>query len=191
MTFAPYAKQIPDELISSIRTAMIVTSIIGIVLGIIAVVWPSATVVVLAVLFGIALIVAGLFRIYVAFAAKVLGTGWRILTGILGFLVLVMGIIALFSPANAVWFLALFIGFAWLFDGIGDLVTAFSKTAHAPTWYLILTGVISILAGLVLLIGSSMWALSVLVWVAGIFLIVISVITLFNLPKKVSDQSAV
>ena len=66
MTFAPYAKQIPDELISSIRTAMIVTSIIGIVLGIIAVVWPSATVVVLAVLFGIALIVAGLFRIYVA-----------------------------------------------------------------------------------------------------------------------------
>ena len=106
---------------------MIVTSIIGIVLGIIAVVWPSATVVVLAVLFGIALIVAGLFRIYVAFAAKVLGTGWRILTGILGFLVLVMGIIALFSPANAVWFLALFIGFAWLFDGIGDLVTAFSK----------------------------------------------------------------
>jgi len=184
MTFAPYAKQIPDELINSIRTAMIVTSIIGIVLGIVAVVWPSATVLVLAVLFGIALIVAGLFRIYVAFSASMLGTGWRVLTGILGFLVLVMGIIALFSPANAVWFLALFIG-------IGDLVTAFSKTAHAPTWYLILTGVISILAGLVLLIGSSMWALSVLVWVAGIMLIVISVVTLFNLPKKVSDQPAV
>ena len=34
MTFAPYAKQIPDELIGSIRTAMIVTSIIGIVLGV-------------------------------------------------------------------------------------------------------------------------------------------------------------
>ena len=36
MTFAVYTKQIPDEFVNAVRTAMIVTSVIGIVLGIVA-----------------------------------------------------------------------------------------------------------------------------------------------------------
>ena len=84
MTFAVYTKQIPDEFVNAVRTAMIVTSVIGIVLGIVAIVWPGPTTVVLGFLFGIALIVAGLFRIYQAFAATFLSVGWRALLGVLG-----------------------------------------------------------------------------------------------------------
>ena len=47
MTFAVYTKQIPDEFVNAVRTAMIVTSVIGIVLGIVAIVWPGPTTVVL------------------------------------------------------------------------------------------------------------------------------------------------
>ncbi|MGV9825979.1 MULTISPECIES: HdeD family acid-resistance protein [unclassified Gordonia (in: high G+C Gram-positive bacteria)] len=191
MTFSAYTKQFPDEAISTIRSALIFTSILGIVLGIVALVWTNATVVVLGFLFGVALIVMGLFRIYLAFSASFLGAGWRVLSGVLGLLVLAMGIIAVFSPEDAVWLLALFIGIGWIFQGISDLAAAFSKTAHAPTWYLILSGVISLLAGIVLAFIAPFIGLQVLVWVAGIMLIVVSIATLFTLPKKVSAPPAV
>ncbi|ACY23552.1 conserved hypothetical protein [Gordonia bronchialis DSM 43247] len=189
MTFAVYTKQIPDEFVNAVRTAMIVTSVIGIVLGIVAIVWPGPTTVVLGFLFGIALIVAGLFRIYQAFAATFLSVGWRALLGVLGLIVLVAGVIAVTSPEDAVWLLALFIGIGWIFQGVSDLYAAFSGSAHAPKWYLIISGVISVLAGIVL--AAVPWALGVFVWVAGIMLIVVSVATLLTLPKKVDDAQTV
>ncbi|GAB22809.1 hypothetical protein GOPIP_031_04310 [Gordonia polyisoprenivorans NBRC 16320 = JCM 10675] len=64
MTFGVNTRQFPNEIIGAVRTALIVTSIVGIVLGLVAVFWPRATTLVLAVLFGISLIIAGIFRLY-------------------------------------------------------------------------------------------------------------------------------
>lgn len=184
MTFGVYTKQIPDELVGAIRTGLIATSIVGIVLGIIAVVWTDKSVIILGILFGISLIVTGIFRIYQAFAATFIGAGWRLLLGILGLAILALGIIALFSPEDAVWLLALFIGIGWIFQGVGDLYAGVTKSAHAPTWFLVVSGVISVLAGIVMIIAGQ-FALTVFVWVGGILLIVISIATLLTLPKKV------
>ncbi|MEP9392029.1 DUF308 domain-containing protein [Gordonia sp. VNQ95] len=184
MTFGVYTRQIPDELIGAVRSAIIATSILGIVLGVIAVVWPSATTIVLAVLFGISLIITGIFRIYQAFAATFIAPGWRILLGILGFAILALGIIALFHPGNAVWLLALFIGVGWIFQGVGDLYAAVTKSGHAPTWFLVLSGIIGVLAGIAMISLGGV-GVDLLVLIGGIFLIVISIASLFTLPKKV------
>ncbi|MBE7193947.1 MAG: DUF308 domain-containing protein, partial [Gordonia polyisoprenivorans] len=84
MTFGVNTRQFPNEIIGAVRTALIVTSIVGIVLGLVAVFWPRATTLVLAVLFGISLIIAGIFRLYQAFAATFLSTGLRALLGVVG-----------------------------------------------------------------------------------------------------------
>ncbi|MET9202154.1 DUF308 domain-containing protein [Gordonia sp. NPDC003585] len=189
MTFAVYTKQFPDELIGAVRTAMIVTAIIGIVLGLIAVIWTPAAVLTVAILFAISLIIAGIFRIYQAFAATFLSGGIRFLLGIMGVIVLLAGIFALFSPEDAIWLLALFIGIGWIFQGAADLYGAVSKSGHAPTWFLVLSGVIAILAGIVMIVASQA-SLFVLTWIAGIMLMIISVVTLLTLPKKVDAAPA-
>ncbi|NDK88946.1 DUF308 domain-containing protein [Gordonia desulfuricans] len=189
MTFAVYNKQFPDELIGAVRTALIASAIAGIVLGLIAVIWPGITVMILGVLFGIALIVGGIFRVSQAFAASYLSGGIRTLLGLLGVLTIIVGVFALFSPASdAVWLLALFIGIGWIFQGVNDLFAAASKSAHVPTWYLVFSGIISVLAGIVMIIAGQ-FALTVFVWVGGIMLIVLSIATLFTLPKKVDTPA--
>ncbi|GAC70622.1 HdeD family acid-resistance protein [Gordonia soli] len=185
MTLADYAKQIPDELTGAVRTTVIVTAIVGIVLGIIALVWPGATLLVIAILFGIALIATGVFRLYQAFAASLLPAGWRVFLGVLGALILIAGVIALFNPAESLWLLAVFIGIGWIFQGIGDVIAAASGSAHAPRWLLIVSGIISILAGIVMLFLPGL-AISTFLWVAAILLIAISIASLFTLPKKVA-----
>ncbi|MGV9709324.1 HdeD family acid-resistance protein [Gordonia sp. NPDC003424] len=184
MTFGDYARQMPNEVIGAVRSMMIATAVTGIVLGVVALVWPEATMLVIAILFGISLIIAGLFRIYEAFAANLLPGGWRVLIGLAGVIVLVAGIIALFNPSKSLVLLAVFIGIAWIFQGIGDLARAFSGSAHAPRWLLILSGIIAIVAGIVMIAFSSL-ALATLIWVAAIMLIIVSIVTLFTLPKKV------
>ncbi|WP_232717086.1 HdeD family acid-resistance protein [Gordonia metallireducens] len=185
MTFATaYTKHFPDELIGAVRTALILTSIVGIVLGIIAILWPGPTIVVVAILFAISLMIAGIFRIYQAFAASFLSTGTRVLLGIVGAIVLIAGVIAVFSPGDALWLLAVFIGIGWIFQGVADLYGAVTKSGHSPTWFLILSGIISVIAGIVMII-LPVFSLEVLTWVGGIMLVALSIATLLTLPKKV------
>ncbi|GAB83829.1 DUF308 domain-containing protein [Gordonia rubripertincta] len=185
MTFATaYTKHFPDELIGAVRTALIITSIVGIVLGIVAILWPGPTIVVVAILFAISLIIAGIFRIYQAFAASFLSTGTRVLLGIVGAIVLIAGVIAVFSPGDALWLLAVFIGIGWIFQGVADLYAAVTKSGHSPTWFLILSGIISVIAGIVMII-LPVFSLQVLTWVGGIMLVALSIATLLTLPKKV------
>ena len=185
MTFATaYQKHFPDELIGAVRTALIITSIVGIVLGIVAILWPGPTIVVVAILFAISLIIAGIFRIYQAFAASFLSTGTRVLLGIVGAIVLIAGSVAVFSPGDALWLLAVFIGIGWIFQGVADLYGAVTKSGHSPTWFLILSGIISVIAGIVMII-LPVFSLEVLTWVGGIMLVALSIATLLTLPKKV------
>lgn len=190
MTFATaYNKFFPDEMIGALRTSLIVTSIVGIVLGIVAIVWPGPTILVVAILFAISLIMTGVFRVYQAFAASFLGTGTRVLLGIIGLIILVAGVIALFSPGDALWLLAVFIGIGWIFQGFSDLYAAITKSGHSPTWYLIVSGIVSVIAGIVMLI-LPVFSLEVLTWVGGIMLVAISIATLLTLPKKVEGPAA-
>ncbi|VFA89334.1 Uncharacterized conserved protein [Gordonia paraffinivorans] len=111
------------------------------------------------------------------------------LLGIIGLIILVAGVIALFSPGDALWLLAVFIGIGWIFQGFSDLYAAITKSGHSPTWYLIVSGIVSVIAGIVMLI-LPVFSLEVLTWVGGIMLVAISIATLLTLPKKVEGPAA-
>jgi uncharacterized membrane protein HdeD (DUF308 family) len=91
--------------------------------GICAVAWPGPTVVVLAVLFGIQIIVSGIFSFINAFAADESG-GMRVWNVILGLLGIVIGLYAVRHIIVSVVALALLVGIYWVAYGIAQIYAA-------------------------------------------------------------------
>lgn len=171
------------QMINSIRSSSIVSAVIGIILGIIALVWPGPTLLTVAWLFGVSVIVSGLFRIFVAFGASSMATGSRWLMGILGVLVVAAGVICLLHPVSTLVFIAIFIGIGWIFEGIHDVMAGLSGMTVGPRWLSIVGGLISIVAGIVVFFLPGA-AIATFVTVGAILLIVVSIAALFSLPAK-------
>ncbi len=163
------------------RGFVLATAITAIVLGIIAVFWPAVTLVTVALLFGAYLIVSGVFRIVLAISSQTLGTGVRWFIGIMGGLVLVAGVLALANPAQSLVVLALFIGIGWILDGIAAVVGGFTGRTALPRWLAVVTGVVSVIAGIVIFFLPVL-AIATFVLIGGWILIAIGVATLFSLP---------
>ncbi len=73
-------------------------------------------------------------------------TGWKIVHGILGVLLLIAGIWALVHPHNAFATLAALMGFFLLFKGIFDLTVAFVTKDQFELWWLqLIVGILEIL----------------------------------------------
>jgi uncharacterized membrane protein HdeD (DUF308 family) len=170
------------------RGWVIGAAVAGIVLGIIALVWPGATLLTVAILFGSYLIVAGVYRLTIAFTAQRLSTGIRWLFGILGGLVIVAGIFCLSNPTRSLIVLAFVIGFGWIIGGIADITDGAMGTSAAPRWLAIVSGVVAIIAGVVIFFLPGL-ALATFVLLGAILLIVVSITTLLTLPRKRKSES--
>lgn len=66
--------------------------IVSVLAGVAVLVWPGRTLIVVAVLFGIQLVVTGIFRFVAAFASEDLTGGTRVLLAVLGVLSLIIGL---------------------------------------------------------------------------------------------------
>jgi uncharacterized membrane protein HdeD (DUF308 family) len=69
---------------------MLAFGILTIAAGICALVWPGITLLAAAIVFGVQLIVAGVYRLVAAFAVPVESTGTRVMLGVLGVLSLII-----------------------------------------------------------------------------------------------------
>jgi uncharacterized membrane protein HdeD (DUF308 family) len=155
--------------------AMLVIGVVSVVVGVMVLVWPGPTIVVLAVLFGIYLLVSGVFQLVAAFGGHVSG-GWRAMLLVSAVLSFILGFFALRHLGDAVLLMALWIGIGWMFRGVAVLVAA----ADAPSgtsgrgW--------NVFFGIVLLIGGAMlivWpfnSVAVLTLVAGWWLIFMGIV---------------
>ena len=74
-------------------------AILSLLIGLAAIAWPGATIVVVAILFALQLFIAGIFSIMRAFAHDI-DTGARILSLIIGILGVIVG---LYEVARTVW----------------------------------------------------------------------------------------
>lgn len=175
-------------LFSSMRTAVIVNAIVGIALGLIALFWPGPTLLVIALLFGFALIVGGIFRIVMAFSARELTGGQRALLGVLGVLIVIAGFICLFHPGDALVVIAIMIGVGWIFFGVHDLMLGFRGTTVGPRWLSFVSGALSIIAGIIMFTLPGLTLAVFITW-GAILLIIVSIVALFNLPAKATDSS--
>jgi len=148
--------------------------ILTLIAGVAVVAWPGPTVIVIAVLFGIQLIVAGIFQFVSAFAGSDLTGGVRVLRAVLGLLAFVVGLYAVRHVLISVVALALLLGIFWIVNGFSEIFNALAYRDHPHRGWTGFTGVLSILAGIVVLSYPGI-SLVTLAWVLGIWLIIYGV----------------
>ena len=143
--------------------------VLTLLLGLGMVIFTKQSLVVLAVLFGVYLLISGIFQIVQSFSQK----DHRALLAISGILSVVLAIFAFKSFLNSVTLLAIFIGIAWLFRGITELIVGLqSKGAEGRGW-MITGGILGILGAIVIFVWPA--TIGVIVWITGIMLIVLGV----------------
>lgn len=153
-----------------------VRGIAAIIFGILAFVWPGFTITTLALVWGAYAIVGGAF----ALVYGVRGGGKRRMTyALVGLIGVLAGLIALFWPGETAIILAMIIG-AWaLASGVMELLYAFQyRRANAHPWVVGLSGLLSALVGLFILIFPGAGALS-LIWLIGAYAIFYGVLMIF------------
>jgi uncharacterized membrane protein HdeD (DUF308 family) len=150
---------------------------LSVLIGILVLVWPGHTLVALAVLFGLQLVVMGLFRLVAAITMSDATGGARALMAILGLLGLVIGLWALRHIDIALSVLALFLGIYWIIDGVVETFTAISTPDIPGRGWVVVSGLFAILFGLILLVWPKP-SLLVLAVILGIFLLLFGVLQL-------------
>lgn len=165
------------------RGFVVASAISAIALGVAALVWPGATLITAALLFGAYLVVVGIFRLVVAFTSDALSAGVRWLVGILGALTIVAGVIALNNLGGTLVVLAFVIGMGWIFDGVASIIGGFTGRTSLPRWLAVLSGLVSIAGGITVFTLPTL-AIALFVVFTGWILIAIGVATLLTLPPK-------
>lgn len=125
----------------------------------------------MAVFFGVQLIVAGIFRFVAAFAADELTGGTRALLAVLGIISLILGLYAVRHVLITSLALSLLLGIFWIINGAAELFMALSRQEMTGRAWTVLMGVLSVLAGLIVLIYPAISLLTLAV-VLGIWLLV-------------------
>jgi uncharacterized membrane protein HdeD (DUF308 family) len=149
----------------------LVSGILAVILGILVWAWPGKTVVVAAIFFGAYLLVTGITQVIFAFSLHV-SAGGRVLLFLSGAAALILAVLCFRSLQNSILLLAIWIGVGFIFRGVATAVSAISDPTLPGRAWQIFTGVISLIAGVVLLASPfpSLWTLAM---VAGIWLILI------------------
>jgi uncharacterized membrane protein HdeD (DUF308 family) len=147
-------------------TVVVARGVLGVIIGLIAFLFPGPTLLSLVTLFAIYLIIDGILAIISAVRAARHQERWGFLTfeGIVGILA---GVIAMALPGLTV---LVFVGLlaAWAFiSGTLELRAAYNLEKDHGRWWLALGGIISIVFGIVLIAAPMFGALVVTWWVGA------------------------
>ena len=163
------------QLFAHLWKATLASGLIALALGVVVLVWPGPSILVAAVLFGLFLVLSGIVEMVFAFTLDV-SVGNRILLFISGALAVILGVLAFrhFGQGYAVLLLAIWIGVAFIFQGVSELALAISYREIPGRGWFVFGGIIAVLAGVVVLAWpfSSIVALAL---VTGIWLVIIGV----------------
>jgi uncharacterized membrane protein HdeD (DUF308 family) len=149
--------------------------IVTLILGVLVVLKPRDTIYAFAILLGIWLFVAGLFRIVMAIADSEDTAGTRWLMALLGLLSVIVGILFLHRTDDTVTTLAFLIGLFWVVGGIIEFFTAYSDHGSPARAWRIAMGLLAFAAGIVTLIVPNL-TLTTLAVIMGIWLIIYGVL---------------
>lgn len=181
------------RLASAVRTTLLISGAVALIAGIVLLVWPEKSAMVITGIFATYLLIAGIVYIGLGiFSGR--GGGWARVGHIaLGLLYIVAGVIAFANLAEATAALALvvviFIGVSWIVDGVVAL--SLLSRDGSRVWTL-LYALLSIIAGIVVLFSPG-FAAAVLWWVLGVILVVLGVVQIvraLTLGKGTTEAAA-
>ncbi|MCA2211455.1 HdeD family acid-resistance protein [Jidongwangia harbinensis] len=146
---------------------VLATGIFGVVFGAAVLIWPDISLRVMALIAGGWLLMAGLARIIAAFLP---GSGGSIvhhlLSGIVGVVVLIAGLVCLRDLVSRLTVLALLFAVTWILSGITGVVLGLQQTGPARAG-LIAAGLLSVAAGIVFVLVPDL-SLTTLVVLTGV-----------------------
>ena len=140
-----------------------------IALGIMLLVWPRASLTVIAILVGAALLVSGLVRLWEGFTASQTSGGMRAAYVVVGLLAVLAGLYCLRHHALSLFLVAFLAGVYFIAHGISDIGVAL--TAHVPgRGVRAVLGIFSLAAGLIMVIWPGI-TLVLLLTITGAWLL--------------------
>ena len=153
----------------------LVAGLLTIVVGAIVLAWPGPTILVASTLFGVYLLVSGFAELFMAFTLP-RSAATRVMLFISGALSVVLAILSFrhFGDAYAVLLLSLWIGIGFIFQGVSGVAAGISESDLPGRGWYVVAGIISVLAGLVVLVWPFN-SIAVLTLAAGICLVIIGI----------------
>jgi uncharacterized membrane protein HdeD (DUF308 family) len=151
------------------------SGILSLALGILVLAWPGISVLAAAIAFGVYLLITGAAQVVFAFSLHV-SAGSRILLFISGAASLILAVLAFrhFGQGYAVLLLAIWIGIGFIFRGVATTISAISDPGLPGRGWSIFVGVITLLAGIVVM-ASPFDSIITLTIVVGAWFVVIGV----------------
>ncbi|MET0896924.1 MAG: HdeD family acid-resistance protein [Mycobacterium sp.] len=151
----------------------LISGVLAILLGIAIVVWPGISILVAAIFFGAYLLITGIAQVVLAFSLRA-PTGSKVLLFVSGLAAAVLGVLCFLSLQESIVLLAIWIGIGFIFRGIATAASAISDKTLPGRAFEIFFGVISVIAGIVMMV-MPFESLATLALVVGIWLIVTGV----------------
>lgn len=161
------------NLLPHLWKSALVSGVLAVALGVAVVAWPGISIAVAAIFFGAYLLVTGIQQVIFAFSLHVTAGG-RVLLFISGAASLILAVLAFRHLYDAVLLMAIWIAVGFVFRGVATAVSAISDPTLPGRGWNIFVGVISLIAGVVVL-ASPFESMATLALVVGIWLIVIGV----------------
>lgn len=156
--------------------AIAIRGVCGIVFGLIALFLPGATILTLVLFFSAYMLVDGIFGIVAAVRAASNHQRWGLLV-LEGVLNIAVGVIAFIWPGlTAVTFVLLIAAWA-IVTGVLEIVAAVRLHPEYGRWWLILSGVASVIFG-VLLVVAPLAGVIVVTWWIGAFALIFGIMLL-------------
>jgi uncharacterized membrane protein HdeD (DUF308 family) len=164
-----------SDLAHRLWMSAVVFGLLAVVLGVVVLAWPGPSLVVAAMLFGVYLVLSGIAMVVIAFSLPV-SAGSRFLNFISGVLSIILGIFAFrhFGQGYAILLLAIWIGIGFIFRGVTAVAFQFGDRGLPGRGWAIFFGVISIIAGVVVL-AYPFDSIVTLALVVGVWLVILGV----------------
>lgn len=151
--------------------AFMAAGIVSVVVGAILLAWPKETLTVVAVLIGIALVVAGVMRLMDGFTSHEASGGKRVVSVVIGLLATVLGLYSIRHYHFTITALAIIVGLFWVIHGVADIAVGLFVGRFPGRGLTTVTGVLSLCVGVIVLFWPTI-SITVLVAVIGIWLII-------------------
>jgi uncharacterized membrane protein HdeD (DUF308 family) len=181
----------PPSLLQHLWKSTLLSGILAVILGILVLTWPGITIVIAAIFFGAYLLITGIAQVIFAFSLHV-SAGGRVLLFVSGAAALILAVLCFRSLEESILLLAIWIGVGFIFRGVATAVSAISDPTLPGRGWEIFIGVISLVAGIVML-ASPFESIATLTIVVGIWLIVLGafeVVSAFGIRKAGKDVGA-
>ena len=147
--------------------------IVTLLLGLALTFWTDKSINVFAIFFGIYLLLSGIFQVVQSFSSATHHRALLAISGILSIILAAFMFKAVHNDLSAE-ILALFIGIAWLFRGIVELIVGLqSKGVDGRGW--LITGGILLILGAVVIWAWPSAAVSLIFTITGIVLIIVGI----------------